>query len=121
RGSHRSVVQIVLKSKSEISQILCVLCITMLLNSLRSRKFLGRQSRKFLRTGLARRQQRCHHVSSLFRHHVTMSLGHFHNQAVCSQQSQTSSHRRHLLTLFSAILGGCVKVSTNIAVAKAVE
>src|SRR5438105_3538876 len=93
----------------------------MLLNSLRSRKFLGRQSRKFLRTGLARRQQRCHHVSSLFRHHVTMSLGHFHNQAVCSQQSQTSSHRRHLLTLFSAILGGCVKVSANIAVAKAVE
>src|SRR5439155_27023711 len=34
-----------------------VLRITMLLNSLRSRKFLGRQSRKFLRTGLSRRQQ----------------------------------------------------------------
>src|SRR4030095_10778931 len=40
---------------------------------------------------------------------------------VGSQQSEAPSHRRHLLTLFSPILAGRVKVSTNIAFAKAVE
>ena len=93
----------------------------MLLNFLHSRKLLGRQLRELFRAGLARGQQRCHHVSSFFRHKITMGLGHFHNQAVGSQQSEAPSHRRHLLTLFWPIFAGRVKMSANIAVAKAVE
>src|SRR5258707_4616264 len=50
-----------------------------------------------------------------------MGLGHFLNQAMRSQQSQAPSHRRHLLTLFSPILTGRVKMSPNIAVTKALE
>src|SRR5205823_2599513 len=110
---------------SEVKSInfrtLRVLRNTMLLNFLHSRKFLGCQLGELFRTGLARRQQSCHHVSSLFRYDVTMSLGHFHNQAVCSQQFEAPSHRRHLLTLLWPIFPGRVKVSANIAVAKAVE
>src|SRR5437773_8499326 len=66
-------------------------CNTMLLNFLHSRKFLGCQLGELFRTGLARRQQSCHHVSSLFRYDVTMSLGHFHNQAVCSRSEEHTS------------------------------
>src|SRR5215471_12063887 len=93
----------------------------MLLNLLHSRKSLGGQLRELFCTGLTRGQQRCHHVSSFFGYDVTMGLGHFHNQAVGSQQSEASSHRRHLLMVFSPILGGRVKISANIAVAKAIE
>src|SRR4030095_446061 len=93
----------------------------MLLSFLHSRKLLGCQLRELFRAGLARGQQRCHHVSSFFRYNVNMGLGHFHDQTVGSQQSEAPSHRRHLLTLLLPILAGRVKVSTNIAVAKAVE
>ena len=93
----------------------------MLLNFLHSRKFLGCQLRELFRTGLTCGQQCRHYVVSFFGDTVTMGLGHFHNQAVCSQQSQAPSHCRHLLTLFSSILAGRVKMGANIAVAKAVE
>ena len=93
----------------------------MLLNFLHSRKLLGCQLRELFGVGLTCGQQRGHQVSSFFRHDITMGLGHFHNQAVSSQQPEAAAHRCHLLTLFSPILAGWVKTGANIAVAKAVE
>src|SRR5258705_5327849 len=85
------------------------------------RKFLSGQFCELFGAGLACGQQCRQYVVSFFRHDIPMGLGHFHNQAVGSQQSQAPSHRRHLLTLFSPILTGRVKMSPNIAVTKAIE
>lgn len=93
----------------------------MLLNFLHSRKFLGRQLRELFGTGLTCGKQCRYHGVSLFGYAVTMGPGHFHNQAVCSQHSEASSHGGHLLTLFSPILTGRIKMSPNIAVAKTIE
>ena len=94
---------------------------TMLNSCLRLRKFLGSQSRKFFCAGLSRGQYGGNHVSSFFRHDIAMSLVHFGDQAVRSQQSEPPSHRGHLPALLSSVLGGVVQTSTHIAIAKPVK
>ncbi len=94
---------------------------TMLNNCLRLRKLLSGQGREFCRAGLARGQHCCNHVSSFFRHDITMSLGHFGNQTMGAQQSEPPSHRCHLPALLFSVLGGIVEMSTQIAIAKPVE
>src|SRR4030095_17268453 len=93
----------------------------MLLNFRHWRKFLGCQFCELFGAGLACGQPCGQYVVSFFRYEITVGLAHFRNQAVGSQQSQAPSHRCHLLTLFSPILTGRVKMSPNIAVTKALE
>ena len=69
------------------------------------RKFLGGQSCKLFRAGLTRRQQCRDEASSFLSDDITMRLGHFCDQSMSPQQSQPTSHRRHLTTLFFFVAG----------------
>ena len=88
---------------------------------LKVRKFLSSQSCEFLGAGLSCGQKGGDDASAFVGEQVTVGFGDFFNQAMSSEQAQTSSGGSHLATQALGVVGRFIEFSAHVSIAKPVQ